>query len=68
MIAEPSKGVSGQQVMERALREGRVLIKEDRDFGLLVMRARGEVIWGFKRQKICSNSGKRAYHCLSRGS
>jgi predicted nuclease of predicted toxin-antitoxin system len=40
-IAETSKGVSGEQVMERALSEGRVLITEDRDFGELVC-ARGE--------------------------
>src|SRR5580700_6289700 len=26
-----------------------------------------EGTWGFERQKICSNSGKRAYHCASRG-
>src|SRR4029077_13091278 len=26
-----------------------------------------EGTWGFERQKICSNSGKRAYHCPSRG-
>ena len=39
--SETSKGVSGEQVMERALSEGRVLITEDRDFGELVC-ARGE--------------------------
>jgi len=32
-IAETSKGVSGERVMERALSEGHVLITEDRDFG-----------------------------------
>jgi hypothetical protein len=26
-----------------------------------------EGTWGLERQKICSNSGKRAYHCASRG-
>jgi Domain of unknown function (DUF5615) len=40
-IAETSKWVSGEQVMERARNEGRVLITEDRDFGELVY-ARGE--------------------------
>ena len=39
-IAETSKGVSGEQVMERALSEGRVLITEDRDFGELVCARR----------------------------
>src|SRR6267143_4942994 len=43
-IAETSKGMSGEQVMERALSEGHVLITEDRDFGSLVC-ARG-ARWG----------------------
>src|ERR1700694_3692613 len=28
---------------------------------------KAEGTWGFERQKICSNSGKRAYHGPSRG-
>ena len=39
-IAETYKGVSGEQVMERALSEGRVLITEDRDSGELVYARR----------------------------
>jgi Domain of unknown function (DUF5615) len=39
-IAEFAKGVSDDQVMERAIRERRVVITEDRDFGELVY-ARG---------------------------
>jgi len=35
-IAETSKGVSGEQVMEPARSGGRELIAEDRDFDLLV--------------------------------
>jgi len=35
-IAEIAPGATGDQVLERALREKRVLITEDRDFGELV--------------------------------
>ena len=35
-IAEVSKGIPDDQVMERALSQGRVLITEDADFGELV--------------------------------
>jgi predicted nuclease of predicted toxin-antitoxin system len=39
-IAEVAKGTADEQVMERALKERRVLITEDRDFGELLY-ARG---------------------------
>jgi predicted nuclease of predicted toxin-antitoxin system len=39
-IAEISKGIPDEQVMERAFSEGRVLLTEDADFGELVY-ARG---------------------------
>ncbi len=39
-IAEIAKGATDEQVLERALKEKRVLITEDRDFGELVF-ARG---------------------------
>jgi predicted nuclease of predicted toxin-antitoxin system len=39
-IADVARGASDEQVLERALQEERVLITEDRDFGVLVY-ARG---------------------------
>ncbi|MHB8383975.1 MAG: DUF5615 family PIN-like protein [Candidatus Binataceae bacterium] len=39
-IAEISKGISDEQVMQRAFTEGRVLITEDGDFGELVYARR----------------------------
>ena len=44
-IAEVAKGASDEDVLERALREGRVLITEDLDFGKLVY-ARGQASAG----------------------
>jgi hypothetical protein len=39
-IAETSKGITDERVMERAFHEGRVLITEDADFGELVYARR----------------------------
>jgi len=41
-IAEIARGATDDQVLERALKEKRVLITEDRDFGELVY-ARGQL-------------------------
>src|SRR6266404_6168454 len=66
-IAETSKGgIRGTSDGARAER-GACTHHGGPRLRLVGMRARGEVIWGFNRQKICSNSSKRAYHCLSRG-
>lgn len=44
-IAEVAKGATDEHVLERALKEGRVLITEDLDFGELVY-ARGQASAG----------------------
>jgi predicted nuclease of predicted toxin-antitoxin system len=44
-IAEVSQREEDQDVMERAVRENRVLITEDKDFGQLVY-AKMQGIWG----------------------
>jgi predicted nuclease of predicted toxin-antitoxin system len=41
-VAEVARGASDADVIERATREGRVLLTEDRDFGQLVHAAGGD--------------------------
>ena len=65
-ITETAKGVSGKQVMERALSEGRVLITEERDFGELVY-ARGERGLGVPAAKKYAPTQANAYIITSAG-
>ena len=57
-IAEVAKGVTDEQVLERALNEKRVLITEDRDFGEFPVRWPTHGDFGCR---ICTSSARERF-------